>query len=211
MDRDEDYRLLERRLSALESQIESLNNVAKELSDLWQRVDRLAHLEALVARLEDNFSMISDIDTFVRLRDLLAAGNFKEADRETANILVAAINQTSNTITPADIEKFPIAPLRIVDRLWRKYSNDRFGLSIQLKIYRELGGNLNTLIAQDEELIFAFADRIGWRQNGKFIMQSNWEASLSSPEGFLPLTWWITPYGLKIGNFILARLIKVGF
>ncbi len=184
MDQDERYRLLEERVTAL---------------------------EALVARLEDNFSMISDIDTFVHLRDYLAEGNFKEADRETAKILFGAINKTPDTISPSDIETYPIAPLRIVDRLWRKYSHDRFGLSTQLKIYRELGGNLNTLIAQDEALIFAFCDRIGWRQNGKFISQGDWEASLSSPEGCLPHTWWSTPYGLKIGNFILARLIKAGF
>ncbi|HEY9664021.1 MAG TPA: GUN4 domain-containing protein, partial [Allocoleopsis sp.] len=131
-------------------------------------------------------------------------------DQETAKILFGAIHKTSDTITPSDIETFPIAPLRIVDRLWRKYSNDHFGLSIQLRIYQELGGNLNTLIAQDEALFFAFCDRIGWRKNGKLIVRENWEADLSAPQGFLPLTWWVTPYGLKIGNFILARLIKGG-
>lgn len=172
---------------------------------------RLANLEALINRFQDNFSMISDVDTFVRLRDLLAEGNLKAADRETANVLFGIINRSPETITPEDIETFPIAPLRIVDRLWRKYSDDRFGLTTQLNVYRELGGDLNSLIAQDTDLFLQFCDRIGWRQDGKFISPENWEPSLSSPPGFLPAAWWRTHYGLKSANYVLARLIKGGF
>jgi hypothetical protein len=211
MDEDERYVLLEHRLAALETQIESLNNLAGVLSNLSQRVDQLSTLETLIDRLQDNFSMISDIDIYSHLRDLLVEGNFKEADQETASILFGIIDRAPDTITPDDIQAFPIAPLRIVDRLWRKHSNDRFGLSIQLEIYRDLGGDLNTLIAQDEELFFRFCDRIGWRQNGKFITPDHWEPTLASPEGFLPATWWRTHYGLKIATYILARLIKGGF
>jgi hypothetical protein len=155
--------------------------------------------------------MIADIDTFVHLRDLLAEENFKAADRETANVLFGVINKSGETITPDDIENYPIAPLRIVDRLWRKYSNDHFGLSIQLNIYRELGGDINTLIAQDAELFLKFCDHVGWRQNGKILNPEAWEPSLSSPAGALPATWWRTHYGLKSANFVLARLIKGGF
>lgn len=232
---DDRYQALEQRLTALESQMESLNHLTGDLSTVSQRLadlearfglfnnlvgdisalpqqlDQLSKMEALIARLQDNFSMISDVDIFSHLRDLLAEGRFKEADQETANILFGVINKTAETITPSDIETFPIAPLRIVDRLWRKFSNDRFGLGIQLNIYRELGGDLNTLIAQDADLFLQFCDRIGWRQNGKMLTPENWEPSLSSPPGFLPASWWRTHYGLKSANYVLARLIKGGF
>lgn len=211
MDQDDRFQELDQRLSALESKLESLNHLAGDLATLSQRVDRLSNLEALIDRLQDNFSMIADIDTFIHLRDLLAEGNFKAADQETANVLFGIINKTGATITPDDIETFPIAPLRIVDRLWRKYSNDRFGLSVQLNIYRELGGDLNTLIAQDTELFLKFCDRIGWRQNGKIVTAETWDPSISSPAGALPASWWRTHYGLKSANYVLARLIKGGF
>jgi len=172
---------------------------------------RLAKLEALVERFRDNFAMISDVDTFVHLLDLLTEGNFKAADQETAAILFGFIDKSPETITPEDIETFPMAPLRIVDRLWRKFSNDRFGLSVQLNIYRELGGDINTLIAQDTDLFLQFCDRIGWRKDGKIIPFETLEPSLDSPPGFLPATWWRTHYGLKSANFFLARLIKGGF
>jgi len=210
MNQDDRYDLLEQRLTALESRLESLSNLG-DLSTLSQRLERLTVLETLVTRLEDNFSMIADIDTFVHLRDLLAEGNFKAADRETAKVLFGIINKSGETITPDDIENYPIAPLRIVDRLWRKYSNDHFGLSVQLNIYRELGGDINTLIAQDADLFLKFCDRVGWRQNGKILNAETWEPGLSSPAGALPATWWRTHYGLKSANFVLARLIKGGF
>lgn len=210
MNQDDRYDLLEQRLTALESKLELLTDLGN-LSTLSQRLERLTVLETLVTRLEDNFSMISDIDTFIHLRDLLAEGNFKVADQETANILFGVINKSFDTITPDDIETFPIAPLRIVDRLWRKYSHDHFGLSIQLNIYRELGGDINTLIAQDADLFLQFCDRIGWRQDGKFIATETWKPDISFPVGALPAVWWRTHYGLKSANFVLARLIKAGF
>lgn len=232
---DDRYQALEQRLTTLESKMESFNhltgdlstvsqrladlearfalfnNLVGDLSALPQQLDQLSKMEALITRLQDNFSMISDVDIFSHLWDLLAEGRFKEADQETANILFGVINKTTETITPSDIETFPIAPLRIVDRLWRKFSNDRFGLSIQLNIYRELGGDLNTLIAQDADLFLQFCDRVGWRQNGKMLTPENWEPSLASPPGFLPASWWRTHYGLKSANYVLARLIKGGF
>lgn len=199
------------RLSDLEAKFSSFNDFSGNLEALPQQLEQLAALAPLIERLQDNFLMVSDVDTFTSLRDLLQQGRFKEADQRTAQILFGLINKTADTIAPDDIESFPVAPLRIVDRLWRKYSGDRFGLSVQLNVYRELGGDLNSLIAQDVDLFLAFCDRIGWRQEGRFIIQDNWDATLESPQGFLPMTWWLTPYGLKIGNFILARLIKVGF
>jgi hypothetical protein len=211
MDQDEHNRLLEQRLAALEARLESFSGLAESVADLSQRIEKFSKLEELIDRLQDNFLMIADIDTFLRLRNLLAEGKFKEADEETTNVLMGYIRKTSETISPDDIENYPEGPLKIVDRLWRKYSDDRFGLSIQLQKYKDVGGDLNTLIAQDTDLFLQFCDRVGWRQNDKLIVRENWEVSPDAPEGFLPLSFWVTPYGLKIANFILARLLKLGF
>lgn len=44
---------------------------------------------------------------------------------------------------PIDIDLFPAAKLFEIDRLWTRYSQERFGFSIQQKIWLELGGKLN--------------------------------------------------------------------
>lgn len=201
---------LAHRIQALETEVLQLKQELAQFAHLAQTLELVPHLEANVNRYQAYFSMISDIDTFLPIQALLEKGDFKAADQETAKILYGIINQTPNSVTPSDIENFPAAPLRIVDRLWRQYSQDRFGLKVQLQIYQELGGNLNSLIAQDEDLVLAFADRIGWRKGGAFIYHGEWKITDQSPIGFLPFSLWITPYGLKVTNFILARLIKIG-
>lgn len=198
-------------LNQLEAKVERLNHMSETVATLVQRVSQLSELEQSVSQLQDSLLMIADIDTFKELQRLLVAGHFKKADQETAKILMSVINKDEDSIAPEDIESYPLAPLKIVDRLWRRYSNDNFGFSIQLQIYRDIGGDINTLIAQNQDLMFQFFERIGWRYEGQFIFQKDWAVTPSSPRGFLPLSWWITPYGLKIGNFILARLIQLGF
>ena len=198
-------------LSQLEAKVDRLNQISETVEILVQNVNQITEIEKSVSQLQDNQLMISDIDTFQYLQQLLVVGHFKEADRETAKILMNVINKDAESIAPEDIENYPLAPLKIVDRLWRRYSNDNFGFSIQLKAYRDVGGDLNTLIAQDQNLMFQFFKRVGWRNENQFIFQKDWDVTPSSPAGFLPLSWWITPYGLKIGNFILVRLIQLGF
>ncbi|QFZ92832.2 GUN4 domain-containing protein [Synechococcus elongatus] len=206
---------LEQSVNSIKEQLNYLKSITRSIQELQQEVQQeqsvLSHLEASIENLQDNLLMISDIDTFQSLQNFLKRREFKEADQETAKILMNIINKNSDTISPEDIERYPLGPLRITDRLWQKYSNGKFGFSIQLQSYRDLGGSLNTLIAQDQDLMFQFFDRIGWRQKGELIFHQDWQVDSSSPTGFLPLSWWITPYGLKIGNFILARLIKLGF
>ena len=51
--------------------------------------------------------------------------------------------------------------LRVIDRLWTTYTGGRFGFSVQLKIYQDVGGTLETAIAQDLDMLRRLADRVG--------------------------------------------------
>ncbi len=187
-------------------------------------VHRLAALEgvvtALTARLDElsgrvkehaeSLELISDVALYAPLRELLQAGRFQEADQETARVLFECIQTTLEEVTPEEIETFPITPLRILDRLWCTHSDNRFGFSVQLQIYRELGGSLETLIAQNVELYLGFCDRVGWRKNGSFVEPEDQDLSESSAQGSLPRRCWSSPYGMKITNLLMARLISGG-
>lgn len=211
MEQNDYIQALEARIQSLEATVTQLQEQVAQLTGLPNKVESLEKLEAKVNRYQAYFSMIADIDTFKPLQELLEQGDFKAADTETAKILYGFINKDANSITPTDIEEFPAAPLRIVDRLWQQYSQGRFGLSTQLSSYREIGGDINTLIAQDEALMIAFCDRVGWRKNDVYVIRQDWTITPETPTGFLPVRLWVTPYGLKLASFILARLIKVGF
>ncbi|WP_199332162.1 GUN4 domain-containing protein [Anabaena lutea] len=78
---------------------------------------------------------------YQKLDTLLATGNWKEADYETARLILKIANREKEGVLELeDIKKFPLAKLLTIDKLWLKYSNGHFGFSIQKQIYQSLGG-----------------------------------------------------------------------
>ncbi|MEW6498768.1 MAG: GUN4 domain-containing protein [Cyanobacteriota bacterium] len=90
---------------------------------------------------------------YTKLRQLLADGNWKDADLETEAVMlsVAGISKiefqdhTSTCINGelvfinANIEKFPSIDLVTINQLWTKYSKGHFGFSVQQHIWEKVG------------------------------------------------------------------------
>jgi uncharacterized caspase-like protein len=103
---------------------------------------------------------------YTQLRDLLKAGNWREADEETARLMLKVANrEEEDYLDRESTDNFPCVDLRTIDQLWVKYSNGRFGFSVQKRIYESLGGTEE----YDEEICEAFGDRVGWRKEGKWF------------------------------------------
>ncbi|ACK68012.1 GUN4 domain protein [Rippkaea orientalis PCC 8801] len=179
-------------------------------SKLAEILTQVQTLNKRVSYLEETIKLLSDVDRYGNLQQLLIAGKFKEADEETTRVILEAVNRTRDNLKPDDMSKFPCSTLRVIDRLWCDYSQNRFGLSIQLSIYLEIGGNLDTLRSQDVAMLEKYGDRVGWRKNGQWQGDNypNWDFSLSAPIGCFPAIWWKSPYGLKMANFCFMRLIS---
>ncbi|WRH66414.1 MAG: serine/threonine-protein kinase [Planktothrix sp. GU0601_MAG3] len=110
---------------------------------------------------------------YYQLEQLLKAGSWKEADRETANKMLEVAGITKEGKLDKDsIDNFPCEDLRTIDQLWVKYSNGRFGFSVQKQIWLEVGGKV------DRETESKLGNRVGWRRNG------SWK-KLRSPDLFL--------------------------
>jgi len=175
----------------------------KEIS-LLERVSRLEQ------RLDDALMLIADNYRYGPLKAMLAAGKWKEADLETTKVMIEITGETElEQITPDDLKKFPCNAIMVIDQLWQKYSNNRFGFSVQLRLYQSLGGNMDTIRAQQNEFLHRVSEKIGWRVNGKVVAYDDFDFSLdAAAEGALPGNWWMSPYGAKMANFFLARLIS---
>ena len=175
----------------------------KELS-LSERVSRLEK------RLDDVLMILSDTYRYGLLRELLEAGKWKEADLETTRVMIEVTGAAElDEITPDDLKRFPCNAITLIDQLWQKYSNNRFGFSVQLRLYQSLGGNMDTIRAQQNEFLHRVSEKIGWRVNGKLVAYDDFDFSLdAAAEGALPGNWWMSPYGAKMANFFLARLIS---
>jgi len=120
------------------------------------------------------------------LERLLQGGDWKGADGETERVMLEVANRTEACwLDVASIDNFPCEDLRAIDGLWVKYSNGRFGFSVQKRIYQSLGGTRE----YDRKVWEAFGDWVGWRRNGEWQVYYDLIFSTKAPEAHLPQKW----------------------
>jgi len=129
---------------------------------------------------------------YEKLQKLLAVGEWKAADQETARVILQVAGREKNGWLDLDsINNFPCEDLRTIDQLWVKYSNGRFGFSVQKNIWLECGGKV------DYETELELGKRIGWRRvkrgwfgfgdkQVEFLSYDDGTFSLEAPLGHLP-------------------------
>ena len=90
-------------------------------------------------------------------------------------MLWVAAREKEGWIDPQSMKKFPCTDLRTIDQLWVKYSNDKFGFSVQRRIWQEVG--------QDRD---KFGQSTGWLLNNKWLNYDDLTFELRAPAGHLP-------------------------
>ncbi|NEQ40689.1 MAG: hypothetical protein F6K40_32480 [Okeania sp. SIO3I5] len=110
---------------------------------------------------------------YFKLREFLAAKKWKEADEETYRVMLqVAGREKQEYLEKEDVEKFPCAELYIVDKLWVKYSDNKFGFSVQKKIMRGLG--FKGYKKEDyQEVWKLFIAAVGWDYGVNYQNTSN--------------------------------------
>ncbi|HAA33397.1 MAG TPA: Clp protease [Cyanobacteria bacterium UBA8553] len=141
---------------------------------------------------------------YTPLRNLLAAGEWQKADRETETVMIMASGREQDGwLSEEDLDMFPCEDLGIIDQLWVKYSNGHFGFSTQKRIWESIEG---TNKKEDVEVWKQFGDRVGWRVNNSWIGYRNLTFSLDAPEGHLPE--WVFVSGFVGGGFFGSGLFS---
>ncbi|HLO83674.1 MAG TPA: serine/threonine-protein kinase [Nostocaceae cyanobacterium] len=158
----------------------------------------------------DDLSSERGID-YRKLRDFLAAGKWKQADKETYLVMLQAVGREEEYwIREEELLNFPCTDLRTIDRLWLKYSNGKFGFSVQKRIYLSVGG-----IADGKyypEAWSKFGERVGWRVKGEWIYYEDVTFSISvAPTGHLPYlhSFWCVCQTMGDGvSSLVSRLVN---
>ncbi|KAM0940125.1 putative GUN4-like superfamily protein [Dioscorea sansibarensis] len=130
----------------------------------------------------------SPLDT---LAGHLAEANFQQADEETRRLLIELAGESAQKrgyVFFSEVQFISAADLRAIDRLWRLHSSDRFGYSVQRRIWERKARRDFT----------GFFIRVGWMKKlDTEVEQYNyrafpdefiWELQDDTPEGHLPLT-----------------------
>lgn len=161
----------------------------------------ISELRLQISQLYDEltlFSQASGVEYF-QLRDLLDAKKWKEADQETYSyILKISQRETERWLNDGEIKQFPSHDLRIIDRLWLKYSEGKFGFSVQKRIWQEVNGDYKR-----------FGNDVKWLANlekSEWHRYENYTFDLNAPEGHLPSTVRIIGLGYRDGIELPHRL-----
>ncbi len=122
---------------------------------------------------------------YTQLQQFLYQKNWKKADQETWVLLCKMLGKSSQSyLHYKDLENLPCQDLITLDKLWVKYSQGKFGLSIQVKIYQEV------------ELDYGkFCQRVGWLTYNPSNPNIGIEYKSSAPMGHLPSRNWIISNG----------------
>jgi len=96
-------------------------------------------------------NLITKKANYTKLRDLMAAGKWKEADYETYVVICQALGkEEGEPLWRGELSDVPSEDWQIIDQLWVYYSKRRFGFSVQKKILKQFGWE-------------AFCDQVGWK------------------------------------------------
>jgi len=118
---------------------------------------------------------------YEQLQYLLINKQFQQADQLTQQHLCElaglAKDNKRQWLYFTDIPSIPSEDLFIIDLLWKTYSKEKFGFSVQRNIWLSNNRNWNILW-----------EKIGWTQNGlmrRYPIEFIWETE--APKGHLPL------------------------
>jgi hypothetical protein len=139
---------------------------------------------AVQERLDESIITLSSESgvQYSHLQSLLISGSWKYADQETLELMYKAVNrQKERWFRSEDIRRFPSMDLSIIDRLWRKYSQERFGFSVQRKVWEEHGSPPDNSSAWME-----YCRSIGWIEDNKWKTHERLSFDISAPVGHLP-------------------------
>lgn len=124
----------------------------------------------------DDLSSARNVD-YTKLRDFLKAGCWREADEETLAVMLAVSGrEEEGWLDSESIENFPCTDLRTIDQLWIKYSDGRFGFSVQKRIWDSVGKDYGK-----------FGDCVGWSKDREWIRCDDVTFDTTAPPGHLPI------------------------
>ncbi len=134
---------------------------------------------------------------YTRLRQLLDAGQWQEADLETKRILLELVDRTTdNPFRLEDVGSLTAGDLHILDRLWNEYSDGHFGYSVQQQIWQNL--------AEDRSIpqrIDGVIQRCGWQEGRHWRSWHRLFFSIKAPAGHLPSL--VAPIASKVSQRLL--------
>ena len=178
--------------------------------------------------LEEDNSSVQEVNC-ARLEELLAVGKWQEADLETKKIMLESCGKKLNEkLKIDDIRNFSCETLCTIDELWVKYSNGRFGFSVQNNIWHQmrekpfwqkmktkwLGNSDNN--ENEKDFWYTFGERVGWyhelnKGQKKWVQYKDMTFNMNALQGHLPCCreWWQRSYPKHEPKRFCALMLRI--
>jgi eukaryotic-like serine/threonine-protein kinase len=139
-----------------------------------------------------------------QLEQYLFAQQWKDADKETANILLKIMyRENEGYLTENNCKNFFPDELIILDNLWAEYSDGNFGYTAQKNIWICCGGTAGIAYPN---VYKKFAEQVGWKKKGVWLSYSELNFNIYAPKGHLPVVLGFGGiYEIYI-SFLLSRI-----
>ncbi|PIA29776.1 hypothetical protein AQUCO_05800094v1 [Aquilegia coerulea] len=128
--------------------------------------------------------------SFDLLKQYLTSKDFRQADEETRRLIIVLAGEAAEKrgyVFFSEVQFISESDLQTIDNLWRQYSDNKFGYSVQKRIYEK-----------EKEDFSRFFQKVGWMKKldteieqynyRAFPNEFTWELTDDTPEGHLPLT-----------------------
>ena len=121
---------------------------------------------------------------YQQLAELLKAGDWQEADEETAKqMLIVANRSKEGWLDEKSIKEFPCEDLHTIDQLWVDHSQGHFGFSVQERVYQAWGGTRE----YDKQVWNDFHYAVGWPRKYDFLSyEKKLNSNMKKKEGHFP-------------------------
>ena len=116
-------------------------------------------------RKEKEYLIENQGQIYDRLKEYLQQQDWKKADYETAFIMYQWMVIENYDDFYDLFRGVSLEVINDIDRLWMQYSEGKFGIKGQAKIYRDLGGTEE----YNYEIWDRFGDRVGWKQGEQWL------------------------------------------
>jgi hypothetical protein len=144
---------------------------------------------------------------YQKLEEYLQQQDWEKADYETALIMYQWMVIENYQSFYDLFRKIPLEVIDEIDRLWVKYSEGKFGIKGQAKIYRDLGGTEE----YNGEVWESFGDRVGWREGGRWLeIREAYHATTHENNHFPILCTQVKGFcwGLSFGSLLSRQDLK---
>ncbi|MEM9003856.1 MAG: GUN4 domain-containing protein [Cyanobacteria bacterium P01_F01_bin.86] len=206
--------------TSLSPELAAIQQMMGELTALREEVGKLSTLPQQMLQMERRLLVVGDLYRYETLHQQLANHEWFAADKETVNMITDIAGATDlEDVSPLKLRSLSCGELAVIDRLWTTYSDGHFGFSPQVQIYQQIGGTLETTIGENTKLIQRWGATLGWRdgaheqnpEGDRWRKCDELDFSLNAPQGCHPSRWWNSPYGSRMTNYFLNRLMTCEF